>query len=164
MLLSRTLHWPHMDLGDNNRVISSVEPDSNRYSYLSICQCVRPQPVTQHQLHERRRKRERSQKIDKSARLKRHWGNCPFKGKRATLSWAGGGTRSPEAAGSVLVPSHYQTLSKPQKLQHTFHNTGWSNTCLSLPHWARFSLGFTQWKQKQAKQKEKKLNRNLSWK
>lgn len=39
MLFSRTLHWPHMDLGETKRAISSVEPDSNHYSqrYLSVC-------------------------------------------------------------------------------------------------------------------------------
>ena len=60
-----------MDLGETKIVISSVDVIAT-FTVGAIGQCVSPQPVGQHRLHEQRRKREtRCKKIDNRPRPKR---------------------------------------------------------------------------------------------
>lgn len=104
-------------------------------SVSTICQCVPPQAVGQHQLHEQRPKKRDVKRLIrvKTPRLK---ARCEvavaLRGRehRLTLSW-GRALQLRSSSANSLGPSPSHTLWKSQRLHHTFHNTVCSNTCLS---------------------------------
>lgn len=125
MLFSRTLHWPHMDLGDTKRAISSVEPDSNHYSqrYLSVCaSSACGSTSTSWAKTEKREDAKRLIRV-KRPRPKRHCeATVPLREREQRLTWAGGGPCNSEVAQqcfrSLPLPYTLQTTKTPPHIPH----------------------------------------------